>query len=143
MHQSVDEMLRTTPKGPFLTNEALARCIAACFDCAQRCVACADACLGEDKVKMLTRCIRLNSDCADICEDTGRLLSRQQQPDFELLRQSLQLCQLACRKCAEECERHAGQHAHCRICAAACRGCEQACQDLLAAFDQARPELSH
>ena len=33
---------------------------------------------------------------------------------------------------AEECEKHAGMHEHCRICAEACRRCEQACDQLLA-----------
>jgi hypothetical protein len=44
---------------------------------------CADACLGEEKVEMLRRCIRLNLDCADVCNATGRMLSRQQEPDLE------------------------------------------------------------
>ena len=55
MHQTVTEMLRTTPRGPFIQEDALAACIDACIDCAQSCVACADACLGEDDVKTLLR----------------------------------------------------------------------------------------
>jgi hypothetical protein len=134
MHTTVVEMLRATPKGPFIQNDALAKCIDECFGCTQTCVACADACLGEDNVKMLAKCIRLNLDCADICENTGRLLSRQQQPDLELLRRGLELCGLACRKCAEECERHAPKHEHCRICAQSCRSCLRACEQLLTVF---------
>jgi hypothetical protein len=42
----------------------------------------------------------------------------------------LEACAEACRICAEECERHAGDHEHCRVCAEACRRCEQACEDL-------------
>lgn len=143
MHHTVTEMLRTTPKGPFIPGDALPNCIDACFDCAQTCGACADACVGEDMVKMLAKCIRLNLDCGNICESTGHLLSRQQQPDLELLRGAIELCALACRKCAEECERHADKHEHCRICAAACRNCMQACQQLLSVFDQTRPQLQH
>ena len=46
---------------------------------AQVCTACADACLGEDDVGELTRCIRLDLDCADLCaalHDTIDLWSR-------------------------------------------------------------------
>ena len=53
----------------------LEACIAACFECAQVCTACADACLAEDVVADLTKCIRTNLDCADVCETTGRVVS--------------------------------------------------------------------
>jgi len=140
MHQTVTEMLRATPRGPFIQEDALARCIDACLDCAQACVACADACLGEDDVKLLARCIRLDLDCADVCETTGRVLSRQEQPDLELLRRATELCELACAKCAEECARHR-HHEHCRICEQSCHACQQACRQLLAVFDKARPQV--
>jgi hypothetical protein len=39
-------------------------------------VSCADACLAEDLVKELTQCIRLNLDCADVCNITGRIATR-------------------------------------------------------------------
>lgn len=140
MHSSVSEMLRAAPKGPFVQGDQLPTCIDACFDCTQACTACADACLGEDKIKMLGRCIRLTQDCAEICASTGCLLSRQQQPDVELLRATVMLCELACRKCAEECEKHAGHHEHCKVCASSCRGCQQSCQNLLQTFDKAKPQ---
>jgi hypothetical protein len=43
----------------------------------------------------------------------------------------LETCALACRLCGEECERHAGKHEHCRICAESCRRCEQACREAI------------
>src|SRR5689334_22274606 len=70
----------------------LQACIAACFDCAQTCTACADACLGEQNPEMLTRCIRLNLDCADICGMTGRIMMRQTAFDPLLARAVLQAC---------------------------------------------------
>ncbi len=143
MHTSVSDMLRTAPKGPFIQSDSLAACIDACFDCAQACTACADACMGEDNVKMLGRCIRLNQDCADLCGSAGRLLSRQQQPDIDLLRATVMLCELACRKCADECDQHASHHEHCRVCAVSCRGCEQSCQSLLQSFDKEKPQVRH
>lgn len=112
--------------------EGLAACIDACFDCAQACNACADACLGEKQLDMLRRCIRLNQDCRDVCIATGSIVSRQQQPEMELLRRQLELCMLACQLCAVECEKHAQHHEHCRICAEACRACEKACREALA-----------
>jgi len=38
---------------------------------------------------------------------------------------------LACRRCAEECAKHAERHDHCRICAEACRDCEAACREAI------------
>ena len=134
MHH-VQEMIRTSPQPPVFDRDALAACIAACFECAQSCVACADACLGEtEHLQMLTRCIRLNQDCGDICVTTGRALSRGLAPDVELLTQAMNLCLSACERCGEECERHADMHEHCRICAESCRRCEQACQAALQTF---------
>jgi hypothetical protein len=54
------QMLETTPQQPLFSREALARCIDAYFDCAQACTAGADACLGEEMVAELTRCVALN-----------------------------------------------------------------------------------
>lgn len=128
------EMLRTHPQvqAVAMDQQALVACIEACFSCAQTCTACADACLGEPMVDELVRCIRLNLDCADVCAATGRLLSRQTMPEWQLLRAQLQACALACRLCGEECERHAPMHEHCRVCAEMCRQCETACERLLA-----------
>ncbi|MEV0727220.1 four-helix bundle copper-binding protein [Polymorphospora sp. NPDC050346] len=99
--------------------------------CAQACTACADACLSEEQVAALTVCIRINLDCADLCETTSRVLSRHTGYDRNVTRAMLVACVAACRSCAEECDRHAAMHEHCRVCAEACRHCERACQELL------------
>ena len=91
----------------------------------------ADACLAEDMVAELRGCIRTDLDCADICEATGRVVSRQTEPDMGLLRAQLQACVAACRACGDACEQHAGMHEHCRVCAASCRRCEESCNRLL------------
>ena len=96
--------------------------------CAEVCTSCADACLAEPMVEELTRCIRLNQDCADICATTSRLLLRQTATDAALTREMLTACATACRLCAEECEKHANMHEHCRICAEHCRQCVAACE---------------
>ncbi|HVL58533.1 MAG TPA: four-helix bundle copper-binding protein [Burkholderiaceae bacterium] len=112
-------------------NDALVRCIEACYACAQVCTSCADACLAEKMVDALRQCIRLNLDCADVCVAAGITASRRTGSNEDVIRRMLQACETACRLCGEECERHASQHAHCRICAESCRRCEQACQEAL------------
>jgi hypothetical protein len=127
MHH-VTKMLETHPQAT--ANEALARCIEQCFACALTCTSCADACLAEEQVQELVRCIRLNLDCADVCDATGRVLTRQTRSQPQLAQSMLEACAQSCRVCGEECERHAHHHEHCRVCAEACRRCEQACEDL-------------
>ena len=125
------QILQTTPSSAAVDASALVECVDACFDCAQSCTACADACLGEDDPKSLARCIRLNLDCADVCDATGRILSRQTAFEPEMARAVLQVCAKACRLCGDECGQHASHHEHCRVCAEACGRCEQACEYLL------------
>lgn len=129
------ELLDTYPKDlGGVDREKLRACIEECIACAQSCTACADACLSEDAVADLTKCIRTNLDCADICDTTGRVLSRHTGYDANLTQSVLETCAAACKACGDECERHAGRHDHCRVCAAECRRCEQACRDLISSL---------
>lgn len=125
------EMIATTPAQVDLDHDLLARTVDALVECAQACTACADACLSEDMVAELRRCIRLNLDCADSCGATARILSRHTAYDANVTRAHLQACIAACRACGDECSQHAQMHEHCRICADACRRCEELCRDLL------------
>jgi hypothetical protein len=127
----VQQMIDTHPRASSAVRE-LAASIEACVDCSQACTACADACLAEPSVADLTRCIRLNLDCADVCDTTARTLSRLTELDPTGSRSLLEACAQACGSCAEECERHAAMGMeHCRVCAEACRRCEEACRTLL------------
>ncbi len=99
---------------------ALADCVAACEHCAT-------ACLSEEDVKMMARCIALDRDCADICALTARLVARGSEHGRHLLRECAEICKM----CGDECARH--QHPHCQECAAACRRCEEACRAGMAA----------
>ena len=128
------EVLESYPQPTSLDRDALLRCIAECLDCAASCTACADADLAEDDVKEMVRCIRLCLDCGDTCDAAGRIVTRQTAPDLRLIRAMVEACSVACFVCAEECDRHAAQHEHCRLCAEACRRCKSACDDLLAAI---------
>jgi hypothetical protein len=136
-----DELIRAYPGTINADRELLARCISECFACAQACTACADACLSEKTIDELRKCIRTNLDCADICETTGRVLSRHTGYDANITRTILQACIQACRSCADECERHAGPGVlkHCRLCAEECRRCEQVCREVIAAIGERSP----
>jgi hypothetical protein len=131
---TIREMLETHPQPGGEDLDRRARCIEACSECAATCISCADADLGESHVQMMVPCIRHCLDCADLCQTTGRIVTRQTAPDVAVLRATVQACVAACRACREECERHAEHHEHCRLCAEACARCEQACGDLLASL---------
>ena len=131
----VGRMLETYPKDlGGVDRDAFRACIEACVECAQAYTACADACLSEDVVAELTTCIRTDLDCADVCETTGRVLSRHTGYDANVTRAVLEACAPVCKACGDECERHAGMHEHCRVCAEVCRRCEEACRTLLTAL---------
>ncbi|USX56596.1 four-helix bundle copper-binding protein [Lentzea sp. HUAS12] len=124
-------MLESHPAEITLDRGRLAATIDALIACAEACTACADACLSESSVAELTKCIRTDLDCADVCGVTARVLSRHTGYDATVSRALLEACAVACKACGDECEGHAGMHEHCRICAEACRVCEAACRDLL------------
>lgn len=128
----VKEMLESHPWEGNVDRNVLAECIEECFKCSQTCTSCADACLSEDDVANQRKCIRLDLDCADICQATARVLSRQTEYDAPTSKAQLEACRQACSSCADECESH--EHEHCQICAKQCRKCEQACERLLDAM---------
>ena len=108
---SVEEILKTHPRPAIADLAVLARCIDECGDCEATCTVCADA-----------------------CDSTRRIVSRQTDPDPTTQRAAVEACLAACRASAEECERHAQHHEHCRLCAEECQRCVRACEDLLAAL---------
>ena len=125
-------LLRTHPKQSALDGGKLAQATLALAACSGACTFCADACLSEEMVAELRRCIRLNLDCATICAATASVLVRgAAEPQQSVLRPQLEACAAACAACGEECSRHAQMHEHCRICAEVCRTCEGACRQLM------------
>ena len=131
MNNELQAMLASHPQTMAEGNSALGADAHLIADCAQICTSCADACLAEPMVAELTRCIRLNLDCADVCLATSRVITRQTQPSATLWHDLLTACATICRLCAQECERHAAMHEHCRICAEHCRHCAEVCERLL------------
>ena len=108
----------------------LTRAIEALNACAAHCLACADACLEEDDVDSMVRCIRSDLDCATICRATADVLARAGASGMPW-RQQVEVAVAATDACAEECGSH--DHDHCQACAAACRRASEACQQLLQA----------
>jgi hypothetical protein len=131
----VEQIIATHPQARGRPDAALIRCIEECYDCAQTCTACADACLGEEMVRDLVQCVRTCQDCADLCLTTGAIATRRTGSNEATVRAVLDACAVACRLCGDECETHAAHHEHCRICADACDRCEQACREAARTFE--------
>lgn len=107
-------------------------CLDACFSCAQICEACANDMIGmthHDHDDLMTRCIRLCRDCADMCIVAAKFISRSSQRAESLCR----LCAEICDQCAALCERHAPQHPMCGPCAEECRRCADLCREMVGA----------
>lgn len=101
--------------------------ITALGKCINHCNYCADACLGEDNVKMMVNCIRIDRVCAEACAALNQILAT----DYKDIQGLLDFCIKVCTECAEECEKH--DHQHCKDCAKACRECVEACKSYSAA----------
>ena len=106
-----------------MSHEKHSQLLEALNNCAAECNHCATACLSEENVKILARCIKLDMDCADICTLISRFLARGSEHAQHLLKE----CAEICNACAEECEKHAHHHDHCKKCAEVCRVCAEAC----------------
>ena len=96
-------------------------------NCINACNHCADACLGEDNVKMMVDCIRTDRVCAEVCSTVSQVLHT----TYDNVEGLLRYCISVCEDCASTCEQH--QHQHCKDCAEACRECIAACKNYLAA----------
>lgn len=97
-------------------------CIEACDACASACNHCAAACLAEPDVQAMARCIRLDLDCAAMCQLAAAAMQR----GSELAPQICGWCAELCDACGTECMKHA--HEHCQRCATACKACADECR---------------
>lgn len=91
-------------------------------ECAAECNHCTTACLEEQDVKMLARCIKLNIDCVEICKLTASYIARGSEHAEHVMKECAEICEA----CAAECEKHKHME-HCKQCAEACRRCAEAC----------------
>jgi len=130
---AVLEILRSNPEKPTHPGP-LSRCIDACFTCVETCTACADACLSERDLSNLVACIRLNQDCAAVCNATGNILARSNKAGHRQLLEALANCIAFCRACAKECSKHSEMRKHCGVSAEVCTICADACSVMLSAM---------
>ncbi|MFC4388006.1 four-helix bundle copper-binding protein [Gracilibacillus marinus] len=91
-------------------------------ECMTACNHCFDACLGEEDVKMMSACIRLDRECADMCNYLENAITRNSPFVAELAA----ACAKICEACGNECKKH--EHEHCQRCAEACLKCAEACK---------------
>ncbi|WP_149274203.1 four-helix bundle copper-binding protein [Pareuzebyella sediminis] len=106
-----------------MRNEKL---IHALGNCINHCNYCADACLDDDNVKMMVKCIRTDRVCAEVCSSLAQILAT----DYDDVQGLVDYCKKVCEACAVECEQH--DHDHCQKCAEACRKCAEACESFTA-----------
>jgi len=90
------------------------------------CSICYDACLKENDIGRMRDCIRLDRECADMCELAAKSISQ----GSPFVREICALCADICDACGKECEKH--MHEHCKHCAEACFACAQACRNMAA-----------
>jgi len=101
-------------------------CIDACLECSKVCDMCVAACLSEKDIDILRRCIRTTIDCAEICMAAARMMARDSENQAEMCLVSAEIC----KKCEQECRKHAGMLDHCAVCADACARCAEVCRAL-------------
>lgn len=91
-------------------------------ECQAMCKYCFNACLEEEDIRMMARCIKLNVECSEICGITISSVAM----DGDFNRELLTVCAEACEKCSAECRKH--DKLHCMECAKACEDCARACR---------------
>lgn len=99
------------------------KAILACLSCMQTCNWCAAECIRMADAGHVA-CVEKCLDCASVCTTCAAFLSR----GSSFGKPVMMLCAEICTACAEECEKHAQHHDHCRICAETCRACAEACR---------------
>ena len=112
-----------------MIDEKYKNCINACLACIVTCNQCATACLNEESVNNMAKCIQLDLECAALCRAAAEIMSLNGQNVKAICR----LCAEICTTWAEECEKH-GKNGmqHCKECAEACRKCAEECSRMAA-----------
>lgn len=108
-----------------MSHEKFQSCIDSCANCAVECNHCANACLNEGDVKMLSKCIQLNHECAAMCLFAVDIMSK----GGSFATQICELCAEVCEACAKECEKHSHME-HCKKCAEVCNQCAEECRSM-------------
>ncbi|GAA0854284.1 MULTISPECIES: four-helix bundle copper-binding protein [Paenibacillus] len=109
-----------------MSHEQYQKCIEECIRCMMVCNHCYNACLDEENVAMMTKCIRLDRQCADICAFAAHAMST----NSVYAREICSICADVCEECGTECKMHDVKH--CQECAEACFRCAEACRAMAA-----------
>lgn len=96
-------------------------------ECVIACNHCFSSCLEEEDVKMMKDCIKLDKECAEVCQFTIIMLH-----NSRFVGQYLDLCIQVCEACAEECGKH--DNDHCKHCAEVCKKCADTCRSFSQMF---------
>ncbi len=107
-----------------MNHEKCQQLVSVLHECVAACQHCINACLQENNVKIMTTCIRLDMDCADVCALTAQFVSRHSVYTKHIIKDCIEIC----KACAEECSKHTEMD-HCMECAEACKKCIEACID--------------
>ncbi|AXI08769.1 four-helix bundle copper-binding protein [Oceanobacillus zhaokaii] len=107
-----------------MSHEQHQELIQSLHECAVACNHCYGACLKEEDIKMMTECIRLDRECADICSFLEQALSK----NTPFVSELASVCAKICESCGNECKKH--NHEHCQKCADACFKCAEACKNV-------------
>src|SRR4030095_8744871 len=100
-------------------NNAYQICIDACLECAAVCDHCASACLKEENVNEMARCIKLGMECAAMCRTTAQFMSL----ESEHANAISQFVADILNAFSEECGKHSSDH--CRIFSEICYHCSE------------------
>ena len=123
---SVHHPVSKPTSGDPMPHQTYAACIEACNSCAVACNHCLASCLQEPDVKMMSRCIALDIDCAQLCAVAAAMMAR----DSDHAGAICALCADVCQACGDECAKHDMEH--CQQCAKACHACAKACRSMAA-----------
>lgn len=106
-------------------SDAMQKCIDACTECEQSCLAAVAHCLELGGKHAENSHIQLLLDCAEMCRTSisSMLRGSQHQPHV------CGLCATICTSCAVDCERFADDDMM-RQCAEICRRCAESCQSM-------------
>lgn len=108
-----------------MTDSKIQAAINVLNQCALACHHCSTACLDEPNPGEMLRCIKLDLDCAAMCEVTSAALAR----GSERAGWFANACAELCKACGQECEKH--QAGHCQQCAEACFGAVSPLKELV------------
>lgn len=107
-----------------VNNVNMQKCIDECMRCLQACEECRTLCLEEVDVKSRVHCIKILTDCIDICDLALKFMARGSQHAKHICKECVEICEI----CAQECGKFSDNH--CVQCAEICRKCAAECRKM-------------